>query len=249
MTLIIGHAGAGVHGTAPENTLIGARQALAAGVDGMEIDVHLSADGVPVVIHDATVDRTTNLRGQVRELSLVELQAADCGAGQHIPSLAEILELVAGRCTVLCELKVAAEDGRGDDALVRAVLQVIDAHQAHRWCAVHSFDGAVIKAARLADPRVSAALIVGNVDLSTMERMVGAVLRRHGQAISVQHNCITPAHVALAKRRQLTLWCWAADGGDNVADWRRLVAAGVDGIMTDTPDRLRKFLTSELSTK
>ncbi len=91
------------------------------------------------------------------------------------------------------------------------------------------------------------ATIVANIDTLTMERMVGAVLRRHGQAISVQHNCITPAHVALAKRRQITLWCWSADGrGDNEADWQRLVNAGVDGIMTEDPDRLRRFLKARV---
>ena len=239
MPLIIGHAGAG--GEAPENTLAGVRKALAAGVDGMEIDVQLCADGVPVLMHDATVDRTTNLTGRVGALSLAALQGADCGGGEHVPTLAEVLRLVDGHCTVMCELKVEAEEGTGDDALVRAVLQVIAAHDAQRWCAVHSFDGAVVRASRLQDPRVSAALIVGDVDADAMQRMLGAVLRRHAQAISVQHTCITPALVVMAKRRQITLWCWTAN---RQADWARLVDAGVDGIMTDEPQLLRAYLAA-----
>ena len=239
MPLIIGHAGAG--GEAPENTLAGVRRALAAGVDGIEIDVQLCADGVPVLMHDATADRTTNLTGRIRTLSLSALQAADCGGGEPVPTLAEVLREVDGRCTVMCELKVEAEDGRGDAALVHAVLQTIAAQDARRWCAVHSFDGAIVRAARHLEPRVSAALIVGAVDEAGMARMLGALLKRHAQAISVQHTCITPELVRMAKRQQVTLWCWTAN---HEADWARLVDAGVDGIMTDEPRRLLAFLAT-----
>ena len=102
MTLIIGHAGRGVRGASPENTRLGVRDAIAAKVDAMEIDVHLCADGMPVVIHDATVDRTTTLHGRVRGLSVAALRAADCGAGQHVPTLSEMLE-ISGTPALLTE--------------------------------------------------------------------------------------------------------------------------------------------------
>ncbi|MEX1104010.1 MAG: glycerophosphodiester phosphodiesterase family protein, partial [Dehalococcoidia bacterium] len=102
-TLVIGHAAAA--GEAPANTLAGVRACLDAGAEGMEIDVQLCADGAPVLMHDETVNRTTNLKGKVRELSLLALQGADAGEGEPVPTLEQVLELVKGRLTVMCELK------------------------------------------------------------------------------------------------------------------------------------------------
>jgi glycerophosphoryl diester phosphodiesterase len=80
---------------------------------------------------------------------------------------------------------------------------------------------------------------VPNQDEAGMQRMLGALLRRHAQAISVQHACITPELVRMAKRRQVTLWCWSPN---RETDWARLLDAGVDGIMTDHPAALRAFI-------
>ncbi|MEX2081330.1 MAG: glycerophosphodiester phosphodiesterase family protein, partial [Dehalococcoidia bacterium] len=104
---VIGHAAAA--GEAPANTLAGVRSCLDAGAEAMEIDVQLSADGVPVLMHDNTVDRTTNLKGAVSSLTAAELAAADAGDGEPVPALDHVLELVAGRLTVLCELKATPD--------------------------------------------------------------------------------------------------------------------------------------------
>ena len=84
-------------GHAPENTLLGIRQALEMDCDGVEIDVQLSADGVPVLIHDDLLDRTTNGSGPVGEATLAALRALDAGQGEQIPTLREALELIDGR--------------------------------------------------------------------------------------------------------------------------------------------------------
>lgn len=91
-TLILGHRGS--KGTAPENTLISFKKALLTGCDGLELDVHLSKDGIPVVIHDETVDRTTNAKGLVSSFTLKELKQMDAGKwfnrtfqGEKIPTL------------------------------------------------------------------------------------------------------------------------------------------------------------------
>ena len=144
--LVLGHACAA--GEAPANTLAGVRACIDAGVEGMEIDVQLCADGVPVLMHDDTVDRTTNLRGPVREKTLAELQAADAGDGEPVPTLDEVLALVAGRFTVMCELKATPDAPDQDQACVDAVVEVIRRHNAESWTAIHSFNPIMVERAR-----------------------------------------------------------------------------------------------------
>ncbi|MGE5596703.1 MAG: glycerophosphodiester phosphodiesterase [Hyphomicrobiales bacterium] len=235
--LVIGHAAAA--GEAPANTLAGVRAALDAGAEAMEIDVQLSADRVPVLMHDTTVDRTTNLSGAVRELSLAELQAADAGGGEPVPTLAQVLELVAGRLTVMCELKATPGEPAWDETLVTEVLKVIEAGDARYWAAIHSFSPEVVRLARATEPRVSAAIISPNVHGEALDRLIGAALKRNAQAISVEHDCIDRQLVVTAKCRQLSVWAWTAD---RPADWDRLIAAGVDGIITNVPHALRRHL-------
>jgi glycerophosphoryl diester phosphodiesterase len=235
--LVIGHAAAA--GEAPANTLAGVRAALDAGAEAMEIDIQLSADRVPVLMHDLTVDRTTNLRGQTRSFTAAQLTRADAGDGECVPSLDSVLSLVAGRLTVMCELKTDPDRERPERDLVDAVLSVIARHEASSWVAIHSFDPSIVEYSRQVEARVSAAIIAPNVDAAGMERLLNGILKRNGQALSIQHNCITPELVTAAKRRQITIWTWTAD---TAADWSRVTAAGVDGIITNVPHRLREYL-------
>ncbi len=100
--LVISHAACGGH--APPNTLAGIRKAIELGSDAIEIDVQASADGVPVLMHDLTVDRTTNGTGAVASLTLEELRALDAG-GEPVPTLAEVLDLTRGRVLLVIEIK------------------------------------------------------------------------------------------------------------------------------------------------
>lgn len=205
----------------------------------MEIDVQLCADGVPVLLHDNTADRTTNLKGPVSDLTLTQLQAADAGSGEPVPSLAQVLELVAGRLTVMCELKATPGNAELDQRLVDAVLGVIETHAAREWSAIHSFDADMVDRARRTEPRVSAAIISGPVSGEQIPRLFGGLLKRNGQALSVYHSSISPEFVTAAKRRQLTVWTWTPDAED---EWASVITAGVDGIITNYPHRLRDYL-------
>lgn len=237
--LVIGHACAA--GEAPANTLAGIRACLDAAADAMEIDVQLCADGVPVLMHDETVDRTTDLSGPVRSLSLASLQAANAGDGEHVPTLDEVLALVAGRLTVMCELKATPGEPEHDQLCVDAVLADIEGHNARTWTAIHSFNPEMVARARASQPRVSAAIISSNVTGDAVERLLGGLLKRNGQAVSIQHNCITRELIVTAKRRQITVWTWTPD---TEADWARVTEAGVDGIITNFPHKLRAWLES-----
>ncbi len=237
--LVLGHACAA--GEAPANTLAGVRSCLSARVEGMEIDVQLCADGVPVLMHDDTVERTTNLRGPVSEKTLAELQAADAGDGEPVPTLDQVLSLVAGQFTVMCELKATPDAPEQDQACVDAVVEVIRKHHAESWTAIHSFNPIMVERARNTEPRISATIITGPIEGEQVDRLLGGLMKRNAQAISVEHHCIDRALIEKAKRRQVTVWAWTADTPE---DWGRIVEAGVDGIITNVPHKLREWLTS-----
>ncbi|MGI8927796.1 MAG: glycerophosphodiester phosphodiesterase [Tepidiformaceae bacterium] len=237
--LVIGHAGAG--GEAPENTLAGVRASLAAAAEAMEIDVQLCADGVPVLMHDETLDRTTSLSGTVREASLAALRAASAGPSQNVPTLDEVLDLVAGQLTVMCELKATPNEPACDERLVNATLAVIERHSAHTWTAIHSFKPGIVAHSRATEARISAAIISLPVDGDRLERLLSATVKRNAQAVSIHHACIDRALVVRARQRQISVWAWTAD---TPADWARLATAGVDGIITNVPARMRAWLNA-----
>ncbi len=239
MTLVIGHAGAA--GEAPENTLAGVRRCLEAGAEAMEIDVQLTADGVPALLHDETLDRTTNLRGPVRRITSADLARADAGGGEPVPTLAAVLELVAGRLTVFCELKATGGDTAQDQRLVDGVIELVESMGAQWWVAVQSFQPAIVERSRERAPRISTALISPAVSGERLERLLSGTVRRGAQAVSLQYKCVDGATVVAAKRRQLSVWAWTPD---REGDWGQLVAAGVDGIITNYPGRLRAFLAA-----
>lgn len=237
--LVIGHACAG--GEAPHNTLAGVRACLATGAQAMEIDVQLSADGIPVLMHDNTVDRTTNLSGPVSSFTAAELAKADAGDGEKVPTLAEVLDLVDGRLTVLCELKRTEGEAARDSVLVDAVVAAAIRRGSEAWTGIHSFSLDIVERARALAPELSAAVISGPVEGERQDTLFHAALVRGAQAISVHHSCIDSEFVVAAKRRQLTVWTWTPD---EEAVWERLAEAGVDGIITNYPTRLTRFLAS-----
>ena len=241
--LVIGHACAG--GEAPHNTLAGVRACLATGAHAMEIDVRLSADGVPVLMHDATVDRTTNLSGPVSSFTAAELAAADAGDGEKVPTLREVLERVDGRLTVMCELKShegpREEQNEYRTSLVRAVVKVCGDCGAEQWTAVHSFDRWIVLCAREVDVGMPAALISPPVDRGEWADLFERTLASNAQAVSMHFSSVDREFVLAAKKRQLTVYAWTPD---EESEWARLCDAGVDGIITNYPTRLTQFLAS-----
>jgi glycerophosphoryl diester phosphodiesterase len=235
--LVIGHACAA--GEAPANTLAGVRSCLDCRAEAMEIDVQLCADGIPVLMHDDTVDRTTNLSGPVSEKTLEELQSADAGGGEPVPTLDQVLALVSGRLTVMCELKATPGAPEQDQACVDAVVEVIRKHKAEPWTAIQSFNPEMVERARNTEPRISAAIITGPIAGEQIDRLLGGLMKRNAQAISVRHDAVDRALMEKAKRRQVSVWTWTADSPD---DWARVVEAGVDGIITNVPHQLRQWL-------
>jgi glycerophosphoryl diester phosphodiesterase len=145
--LIIAHRGAS--GFAPENTLAAIDLAMKSDAQMIEIDVHLSKDGHVVVIHDQTVDRTTNGSGKVNEMTLDELKQLDAGswfsdefAGERLPTLQEVMSLIDGKKKLLIEIKSGVNTYPGIERKVAEALLDADALN---WCVVQSFDTPTLK--------------------------------------------------------------------------------------------------------
>jgi glycerophosphoryl diester phosphodiesterase len=160
----IGHRGASAH--EPENTMLAFRRALDLGADGLELDVHLSSDGVPVVIHDSTLDKTTDGSGQVSETSLADIRKLDAGKGEKIPLLDEVIDAFAGRCLLLIELK-----GAGSEI---ATADMIRAKDVVPSVVVSSFDPEKLSRMKAYAPEIETAVLTGRWDIDFVALAEGA---------------------------------------------------------------------------
>jgi glycerophosphoryl diester phosphodiesterase len=240
---IYGHRGARAH--APENTLLAFELAFALGADAIECDVQATADGALVVIHDGTLDRTTNGHGQVARATLAELRALDAGRGQRIPLLAEVLDLCrrAGRevnLEVKAEMEVAALATA--EALAGQLATV--ARRQRQAIVVSSFELPAVAQIKQRLPWLRVATLHGGgrwrrEDPLAPARAMGA------EAVHVQTTLATLELVERAHRLGLSVRVWTANAP---ATLRQLMRWGVDGAFTDYPERAviaRALATSE----
>ncbi|MFF4834142.1 glycerophosphodiester phosphodiesterase [Streptomyces sp. NPDC001315] len=215
--LTIGHRG--VMGVEPENTLRSFVAAQHAGLDVIELDLHLSKDGALVVMHDADVDRTTDGCGPIAEKTLAELRALDAGRGERIPVFEEVLDAV--RSPLQAEIK--------DVAAARALAQVLTGRDLLGRVEVSSFhDEAIAEIARLV-PGVRTALIGSRYDTDIVRRAVDA----GAATVCLNIRRLTLEIVEQAREANLRIIGWVV----NTQDHLRLVRAlGLDGATTDYPD-------------
>jgi len=234
---VIAHAACKGH--APENTLAGLRAALELGADGIEVDVHATADGIPILLHDPTVDRTTNGQGEVTKMTLAQVKRLDAGArqfegrfaGEPVPTLAEALDLTRGRALMVLEIKQLD--------IEEQVLRVVRDLGAVNDCVVHSFLPQVVAHFRAVEPTLPAALLTSAMDVTDWASLFSFTLSLNAQGISVFYPRVDASVVRQAHLRKLTFYTWTVD---EVEDMRRLRDWGVDAITTDYPDRLRTVL-------
>jgi len=238
----IAHRGASGAGLAPENTLAAFEKAIQIGVDALEIDVHITRDGRIVVLHDPSLDRTTSHRGLVRELSLEQVRRADAGSwygkefkGEKVPTLEEVLELARHRALVLIEMKA--------DFIAERTLQIIADMRADDQVVIQSFNPQTVQRVKLLDPGLPTALLVGELPTTPSRlrarRLVKQVLQVGANALSVWHATLTPPFFEEMRKRAVGVWVWTVDEEIVMRD---LVLLGVQGIITNYPDRLNQVL-------
>ncbi len=222
--LVLGHRGA--RAVAPENTRAGIRRALADGADGVEFDVRQLADGRPVLLHDAALDRTTNASGPLDRLDPARLAAVDAGGGEPLPLLADVLAEFLGRTLLAIEMKEVLR-APALDVIARAARAAPDAP-----LVVASFLPDAVAAARAVLPGVRRALILepGSrppTPATAAELGLWGLFAHHADA--------TGAYAAEVLPRGLALWVWTVNDPDEAA---ALAARGVSGIITDDPARI-----------
>ena len=230
--LVIAHRGASGH--APENTLAAFRKALAMGATFIETDLQLSRDARFVAIHDDTVERTTNSKGVVHEMTLAELRKLDAGAwfgsefaGERVPTLEEILEFAKKHDVVFyLELKPSGSWG-GEHALIGALRE---SGQIARVVVI-SFDSSILAAIRKIEPTLMTGLLFDGQIENPLDKAVEIGARQ----LVVRGDLVTPGILGEARRRDLQVVCWTVN---HPVHMRLLAGAGVDGIMSDYPDRL-----------
>jgi glycerophosphoryl diester phosphodiesterase len=231
--LIVGHRGASAH--APENTLIAFRLAREQGADAIELDAKRCASGDVVIMHDATLDRTTNGDGGVHEWSLAELRTLDAGKGERIPTLDEVLEEV-GRY-MLVNVEVTNYTTR-DDGLEAAVVTVVRRHRLEQRALFSSFNPlSVRKLAALAPDVPRAILYSADMPLYLRNVWLGPFVRHEFR--HPDHTLVTPEMVQQLGERNLRVNTWTVNEPEEI---KRTSACRVHGIIGDSPTLIRKTL-------
>ena len=203
----------------PENTLEAFQAALDLGVYGVELDVHCSADGVPVVIHDEDLERTTNGRGLVSDQTAAQLATLDAGNGQGVPTFEEVVRLANGRLHFDIEIK-----GKQCE---QAVLDVL-ARYPNTLAAISSFDWDVLAKVRNLAPHFE--IWVLNSDAS--EEAIAVAKQLDATMLALDHSSITEASMRQADSAHLPVMAWTVNA-QTEAD--RLRDLGVVAICTDDP--------------
>lgn len=223
----IGHRGAA--GYEPENTLVSFKKAIELGVDMVELDVHLCRSGELVVIHDDTLERTTNGVGYIANKTLPELKQLDAGNGQHVPTVNEILSFIDKRVMVNLELK-------GEKTTLPTVELVSIYTEEKGWnndlFLVSSFDHRKLKYFRMFDPFTRVGLLFDKLQDNLFE--LAKSLRCYSINPSVK--LTTGGLVNEAHTRGLKVFVWTVNPPEDI---QRLIRMGVDGIFSDFPDRLK----------
>ncbi|WP_246108854.1 glycerophosphodiester phosphodiesterase [Streptomyces sedi] len=219
--LTVGHRG--LMGVEPENTLRSFRRARREGLDAVELDLHLSRDGTLVVMHDARVDRTTDGRGAIAELSLGELRRLDAGLGERVPTVREVVTEIGGHLQL--EIK--------DVAAARELAALVAACDLGGRVTVISFHDTALAAFAEELPGVPRGLVTGTSTATAPERAaaLGCGL------VSCELAWLTPEVVERCRAAGLEVLGWTVNTDRELARARQL---GLDGVVTDRPEIVRE---------
>ncbi|UCD73282.1 MAG: glycerophosphodiester phosphodiesterase, partial [Candidatus Bathyarchaeota archaeon] len=227
LVITTGHRGAAA--IEPENTLRGIRRAIEIGVDQIEIDIHLTKDGELVVIHDETVDRTTNGHGRIRDLTFEEIRGLDAGKGELVPTLQEVIDLTRDQVILQVELKGLGVEHKAVETVEEA--DIID------HVVFSSFRHPALKTVKKLNHNIATGVLfvcrpINPVQLA-LDAEAGAI---HPNVSFVDEDLVHNAH-ALG----LLVRAWNSDDEEEM---RRLIGTGIDALGSNRPDLLVKVVRS-----
>lgn len=198
----------------PENTLVSFQAALDRGYTHLELDVQLSKDGVPVVIHDTTVDRTTDGVGKVKDLTMIELKSLRIAGNEQIPTLEEALALLKDRIIVDIELKTMGDLYPG---LEKKVLDMVEGMGMREQCFLMSFDHYAVARARDLNRQID----VGLINHGASPALYSFIREYRCRYLSVHYPFITEAEIARCDQERVVLIPYTIDRKDDMARFAR----------------------------
>lgn len=216
----IGHRGA--KGYSPENTLASFQKAIDLHVDGIELDIHLSSDGKPVVIHDETIDRTSSGKGFVNDLTSLKLKE------YGIPTLEDVLNLIDKRCFVNIEIK--------DAKATNSVLELIDKFISDKnWnndlFQISSFDWTILEMISNQNPKLQTGVLTEN----SVENALLFAKKINAHSINPYFKLLNSDNVKLLHDHEFKIYTWTVNQPEDITFVKSL---NVDGIISDFPDRI-----------
>jgi glycerophosphoryl diester phosphodiesterase len=232
----------------PENSLLAFRSALALGVDALELDLHLTADGEVVVLHDPTLERMSTGRGAVRDATLADLASVrlktpeGAATAERVPTLAQVLDLVAQSSSeLLPEIKLDAHRQRYD-GIEEKVLALIRARGLLARTTIQAFQGDTIRRLRELEPAARTMLLVGRGDVGRDRARPAEAVRRARELgatdLGMNHRLIDADVVAAARAAGIRLSAWTVNDENDI---RRMIDLGVDLVMSDRPDLAKRL--------
>ena len=222
----IGHRGAKGH--SPENTMESFRKALEMNADGIELDVHICKSGEIIVIHDFTVDRTTNGTGAISDLTLSEIKALRINGTIEVPTLDEVLQIFNHNHLVNIELK-----GTNTAQKVCDYIEILVKEKRFNYqnFVVSSFQEEAIAEVAEINPKIP----LGILTQASVDQALAWASRYNAKAIHPHFSLLTTENGALTRQKGYQIYTWTVN---EPADIERVRALGVNGIITDFPDRI-----------
>ena len=222
--VVISHRGEHLHH--PENTMPAFEEAVRVGADYFEVDVRTTSDGKLVLMHDAQVNRTTNGKGEVAKMTFDEIRALDAGGGAKVPTFDEVLDYARGKINIYVDVKQA-----GAQELVK---HIVDHGMADH---VVIYSGRISKQVQELNPDLKIMPEAGQVEQA--QRIVDML---HPKVLAFDAGDFKPEIIAIAKKANAQIYVDRLGPADNPQTWQEAIDAGADGIQTDHPEDLVKYL-------
>ncbi len=247
---VISHRGANL--VAPQNTIEAFKKSMEIGCDGFETDIHLTKDGIPVVCHNFTIDETSDGVGAIKDMTLEELRSYDFGKyrgpefeGTKIPTLDEFLSLseeMGDKMKVL-DIELKSEHfGEAGTELAQKTIDAVKEHGLFDKLLISSFDPAILVVCKKIDKNCKTGLLYApdkSIGIKIAVRPISFAREIGADALHPFHICVTKRYVEKAHNAGIQVNPWTINKESTA---KRLIAAGVDGIITDSPGMINMLL-------